>query len=976
MNVSVPAILLALAIAANAETPVSVRLLLGIGDKAVTKWDGSLEAEGAHVDALEPWRFEGPDTLSGSSWRMSSREPRLFGGANQANANRPVVANGVIVRLSAVSPGARLKVRSAQGDFEIGINEIPYGTSVTKLNGRAFADRVPSPTRITETPDEEDYPAAAIDKNGGIWMSYITFHHNPDHNRLRAPLKTAPAEFSPLKANPGGDQVFARRFRSGVWQEAIALTPSGGDLYRSAIALDGEGRPWIFWSRNTNGNFDIMARSIENGKPGPEVQISKDAGSDVFPVAATDFSGKVWVAWQGWRNGRASIFSATQQGSRFSAPARVSQSNGNEWNPAIAADQAGRVTIAWDSYRSGSYDVFLRTATKGEWGKEITIAASARYEAYPSLAYDKQSRLWVAYEEGGKGWGKDFGAYDTTGVALYQGRAIRLRGLEPDGRPIELTQNLGPTLPGLPKLLAENPGVQPENEPLDPDPNIAKSRAPNQAARNMLTSKNTMPRLAIDASGRIWLAFRTAHPIWWGALGTVWTENVVSYDGAKWSSPIFLPHTDNVLDNRPALVSTAAGNLTVIGSSDGRRQFLRPVDLNDRPDPFNNDLYSTEIQLGAATREAAVKPAPAIEAASGINPVDAAAVKRMRDFRVSDLKVVRGEFHRHSETSVDGGNDGSLLDQWRYILDAGSLDWVGCCDHDNGGGREYTWWTTQKLTDIFYSPGVFVPMFNYERSVPYPEGHRNVIFAQRGIRPLPRLPITQEDTPGHAPDTQMLYAYLKQFNGLVAAHTSGTGMGTDWRDNDPRVEPIVEIYQGDRQNYEMPDAPRSNSAKDSIGGWKPKGFINLALQKGYQLGFQASSDHISTHISYCNILVKNSTREAVLEGLQSRHVYASTDNILADVRSGAHLMGDAFSTSTAPSLQVKLTGTSKFAKVFIVKDNNYVYSIQPNTEEVSFTWMDNTMQPGKTSYYYVRGEQDDGNIVWVSPMWITFQGTR
>jgi hypothetical protein len=33
-----------------------------------------------------------------------------------------------------------------------------------------------------------------------------------------------------------------------------------------------------------------------------------------------------------------------------------------------------------------------------------------------------------------------------------------------------------------------------------------------------------------------------------------------------------------------------------------------------------------------------------------------------------------------------------------------------------------------------------VIMFHYERSVSYPEGHRNVIFAQRGIRPLPRLP--------------------------------------------------------------------------------------------------------------------------------------------------------------------------------------------------------------------------------------------
>ena len=29
-----------------------------------------------------------------------------------------------------------------------------------------------------------------------------------------------------------------------------------------------------------------------------------------------------------------------------------------------------------------------------------------------------------------------------------------------------------------------------------------------------------------------------------------------------------------------------------------------------------------------------------------------------------------------------------------------------------------------------------------------------------------------------------------------------------------------------------------------------KGFVNLALLKGYRLAFESSSDHISTHISY------------------------------------------------------------------------------------------------------------------------------
>ena len=37
-------------------------------------------------------------------------------------------------------------------------------------------------------------------------------------------------------------------------------------------------------------------------------------------------------------------------------------------------------------------------------------------------------------------------------------------------------------------------------------------------------------------------------------------------------------------------------------------------------------------------------------------------------------------------------------------------------------------------------------------------------------------------------------------------------------------------------------------------------------------------------------------------------------------------------------------------------------------------WRDATPVRGKQSHYYVRGEQEDGEIVWVSPMWITYTG--
>ena len=721
---------------------------------------------------------------------------------------------------------------------------------------------------------------------------------------------------------------------------------------------------------------------VANGRPGPTLRVSTAAGSDIDPVAATDSSGRVWIAWQGWRNGRAAIFAARQDGDSFTEPAVIAASSGNEWNPAIAADRSGRVAVAWDSYRAGNYDVFLRTAVNVEWGGEVAVATTARYEAYPSLAYEPGGRLWIAYEEGHKRWGKDYGADESTGVALYKGRAVRLRGIEPNGDFVEPKVDVGTVLPGRSSNKADSDARQADMDDwFRPDANAWNVRDMHATTQLPAAPKNSHPRLQVDAAGRLWLTVRSNHPNWWFKYGTVWSEYVVSYDGGQWSGPVFLSRSDNLLDNRPAVVTTDDG-LLVVGSSDWRRQYhlwekFRPKRGVVVEDPYNNDLFANHVALAKGTGKVDVRPA--VPPPEILEPVDEAieraAIQRIRAARLHDkYRVLQGEFHRHSEISSDGGGDGSIIDQFRYMLDAASMDWVGCCDHDNGTHREYSWWITQKLTDIFYSPGVFVPMFSYERSVSYPEGHRNVVFAQRGVHTLQRLPRSKPDEPGPAPDTQMLFRYLRQFNGVVAVHTSGTNMGTDWRDNDPLVEPMVEIYQGIRQNYERPDAPRANSADDSIGGWRPKGFINLALEQGYKLAFQSSSDHISTHMSYCNVVAEEPTRSSVLEAFQKRHVYGATDVILAEYTCGDQMMGDEFDSPGKPELKVKLSGTAPFAKVHIIKDNEYVYTTTPLTREVSFTWSDGAPVRGKQSYYYVRGEQVDGEIVWVSPMWITYTG--
>ena len=70
----------------------------------------------------------------------------------------------------------------------------------------------------------------------------------------------------------------------------------------------------------------------------------------------------------------------------------------------------------------------------------------------------------------------------------------------------------------------------------------------------------------------------------------------------------------------------------------------------------------------------------------------------------------------------------------------------------------------------------------------------------------------------------------------------------------------------------------------------------------------------------------------------------------------------------------ELTTDASVAKVSIICNNKYVYTDAPKKAEVKLQYTDMEPEPGKTSFYYVRIEQTDGNLAWASPMWITYRG--
>ena len=858
----------------------SFRVMLGVGDREATPWDGSVTVSPGGIASIRGWRFLGGDSTDAvSSWKCSTRA----GQAANANANPPMLPNGIIVTADGRDAGTRFNVTTTQGNFSFSASEIAWGEEKAFLDGRVVVDRVPSMARLTESTDEQDFPAMA-QSDDSVYLSYVEFVHSDRSREGMRQLSEAPANFDYLARPVGGDQVFLMSYSKSkrTWSPPMAVSAPKQDVMRTAVAVDGQKRVWVFWSANKDGNFDIYGKAWSNGSWSGETRITSDAGTDVMPVAATDTSGKVWVAWQGFRNNNLEVLAAVQNGDGFSKESTVSFSRNSDWDPAIAAAPNGEVAVAWDTYDKGDYDVYFRRLRMDggiKMDAPVPVAASAGFEARASIAYDKQNRLWVAYESSDTKWGKDYGAYETTGVALYQDHTAKVKCFQ-GNQAFTAAGDLAGVIPGAisNQALRRRNGRRAQAQAASaqavlPNPQIAANRAPSAGSQPPPLPKNSFPRIATDPSGAVYLAFRT--PMGGrGALGTAWEQNVAYLDGNEWKGTITVPNTDYWLDVRAAMAAIGPGDLMMVSVTDhrfaaggaaagggggGKKKKKKSLEektlAKQQPKKnaagqgpaqqpgLNADLYAAEFHFGApaaaqATAVAAEKPS----APNGEVAAERDQVRTMRDYRVSlgpdKMQIMRGEFHRHTEISADGGNDGPLVDAYRYLIDAADMDWVGCCDHDNGGGAGVLV-VADSEDDRRLSPGQPVRAdvrVRAQRALSRRASQRGVPearypAARRGCRRRARMRPTRS-----APDTQMLYRYLKQFGGIVASHTSGTDMGTDWRDNDPQVEPVVEIYQGDRQNYEMPERRAPTTEKDSIGGWRPLGFVSLALEEGVPAG--------------------------------------------------------------------------------------------------------------------------------------------
>lgn len=883
------------------------------------------------------------------------------------------------------------------------------------------ADLVPNRATLRQEGMQSDFASLAVDASGTPWVAYVEWDTKADSLclakrtgeglvRVGTVGKPGIIHQPSLAALPDGSllvvwsqvnakdvmDLHAQRLRDGkpVGDATIlAATPSGGNVL-SRMAVDSTGRAWVVWQSMRGALADVFCRTFSptEDRWSAEVQVTNDAAGDWEPTVAFDLkTDGAWVLYDSSRGNEFNLYA-----NRVSADGRVGatktllKTDRYEGRVSAVGSKDGRgIWLACErGNQQWGLDMRAHGGPQGLNGRKDSVLAywdlaTDRVEEMPSIDSLLNPLPGPPADEA-----KPAARGNTpkaAAKAAARGKAREAKAAQPEAK------EAAGDKPAVAKKADEGKPAAKAPAPAAPKAN------PNKPGPAVIPAVN-LPTLVLDAEGRPWMTIRYFK-------NYCWKVALSRFDPAakQWTKPVALPDSQYAQDRRTSAALAADGGLWLAWLSDLRISKLhRFVGIELAKVAVDATLPMLSPGAGKAREPFAAY----------INPVTP---ERPRDARHTwthdgtTYKLYWGDFHRHTDVSnCITANDGCVQEQFRYAYDMAKLDLLGTSDHTDIAKiyHPYEWWLNQKTTDTFYAPGYFNSMYAYEREQKWPWGHRNIIFAQRGgpivyiqrvnylASPWQKIfPVNADGEKELSP--QELWDVLVRYGKPVTAmsHTGATGMGLDWNlfdTVDNRVENVVEIYQGARVSYEGKGAPQPTvglregekyNAANPVAGTplpgdpiqsfidKDNGLYQNALTRGHKLGVWANSDHISQHVSFGGVYVKDFTREGILEGINARRTIAATDKIFVEFTCNGKLLGTEFEVQGSPTMTFSVDGTAAIKRVTLVRNEQNYEQWKPGTKTFEQTFVDEKPVTGENRYY-LRIEQEDGNMAWSSPVWV------
>lgn len=324
-----------------------------------------------------------------------------------------------------------------------------------------------------------------------------------------------------------------------------------------------------------------------------------------------------------------------------------------------------------------------------------------------------------------------------------------------------------------------------------------------------------------------------------------------------------------------------------------------------------------------------------------------------------------------------------------YARDRAHLDFCALTDGDHADSyfSDQEWEETRAAVRQYHDPGRFATLLGSEYHERQVAGDKNIYYRDDQA-PLLRW----SDLEGEQP--QALWEALSGRRALTVPHhtVSGSHLARPWDHHDPEYQRLVEVYS-------------IWGSSEAEGGSRPNYWLNNwdnsvqnGLARGYRLGLIASADShdgLPGNASWMRVrrgyrgglvavYARELTREAIFDALWERRCYGTSGaRILLQFGLNQAQMGQEVCSEgdrQQRHLRVEVAGTAPIAEVVVVRNGDEVWTCPGNGWEACREWVDaeafdRIALPGFDGqpfvYYYVRVAQEDGELAWSSPIWVS-----
>ena len=640
----------------------------------------------------------------------------------------------------------------APAQHEIARKNIPHlGDSESFMTPRdpepepPLDKRITAAVRLSEDTRSDDFPDIATnpEDRSEVWMVWASYDGYRDEVRL--------AKYDNAKS------------RWATWTQIPGVS---GDVWKPRLAFAEQGRIWVVWSQQADGNFDLYARWYDGSTYGPLQRLTSAAQSD-FDHDVYYRDGKIHLVWQAYRGRQSDVFYMVYENGRWGQEILVSDSPRNDWEPAVAADSKGNVTVAWDTYDKGRYDVRMRRIVNGEPGPVVEVAATERLEQRPDLAVDGNDSVWVSYEYGRVNWAKDQGRLDPVGTA--PGYPIY------DLRGVEVAAYSGERRLGMAAPFAIERG--------------AKVYTPEEG------QLHHYGRIHIDDRDRLHLIVRNRQG---RRLADYWRFFVATLTADGWTEPAMFPYSKGRA-SMIAAAAPAADGLWIAWPRDNHPTFS--VMVNTPEETIIENVYAARYEPGVASSPAKLSD----RRPPGRGQADRASLRKAGCRAHPRLsRARRGPRTAHSARRypppygiVDGfaGIARRIASRLLPLHDRRRRDGLGISVRPSVRRRPHLLVVADgegcgictcrralpRCSDT--SARCATPTATATCSTP------SAVFRTCRFSRRPTTICSGTTAIGQVieDDTKMLYEEIRRTGGMAISHTSATNMGTNWGDNDPRV---------------------------------------------------------------------------------------------------------------------------------------------------------------------------------------------